>query len=255
MKYPLIKLLLAMAPIALVSACGGGDGDDGLSDRLDIADPKVRFIDAVPLSPNLTLYRGDVAQPDATNVGYKFASKYYDVDSSQATWSVKTTTGNITVGSFDLNPSRGNKYTIVALPGSTASDLAVIRDPYNKSLTSDKAHVRVLNASFNQADVDVYLTPASTDLATTSPTFAGVAYKAAVPATDNDSLEFNGGAYQLRITAKNSKTVIFTAPVTVGNNADWLVLTLPDLTAPGGVKVLLAKSDDDGKTTEEIVSQ
>lgn len=253
MKYPLIKLLLALAPVALVSACGGGD--DSWDDRLDVADPKVRFINAVPLSPNLTLFRDTVAQSDASDTSYKFASNYYDISSSTARWSVKTTTGNIEVGSVDIQASRGNKYTIVAFPGSGASDLTLIRDPYNKSLTSDKAHVRVLNASFNRSDIDVYLAPAATDITTVAPTFAGVAYKNAVPASNNDSLEFNGGTYQLRVTAKGSKALLFSAPVTLSNNADWLLLTLPDLTAPGGVKVLLAKADDSNRTTTEVNSQ
>ena len=38
-----------------VAACGGGD--DNLDDRLDIADPKVRLVHAVPGAPNVALYR------------------------------------------------------------------------------------------------------------------------------------------------------------------------------------------------------
>lgn len=48
MKHSM-KFLLALAPIALIAACGGGDDD--LDDRLDIADPKVRFVHAIPAGP------------------------------------------------------------------------------------------------------------------------------------------------------------------------------------------------------------
>ena len=47
------KLLLAAAPVLLVAACGGGD--DSLDDRLNLADPKVRFVHAATASPALTL--------------------------------------------------------------------------------------------------------------------------------------------------------------------------------------------------------
>lgn len=253
-KYPLSKLVLTLAPLAFLAACGGGDEDD-VDDRLDIADPKVRFINAVPLSPSLTLYRGAAEQPDARDAGYQFASRYYDTSTSNATWTARTTTGLLDVASVGLEPARGNKYTLVTLPGSSSVELVAIRDPYNKGLTSDRARVRVLNASFTRSDVDVYLTPATTSLATVTPTFSGVTYRNTVPASGSDSLEFAGGDYQMRITAKDDKTVLFSAPVNLANNADWLVVTLPDLTVSGGVKVLVVESDDADRTTQEITTQ
>ena len=47
------KILLACVPVALIAACGGGDTED----RLDVADPAVRFVHASPLAPNLTRTR------------------------------------------------------------------------------------------------------------------------------------------------------------------------------------------------------
>ncbi len=253
-KYSISKLVLIMAPLAFLAACGGGNEDD-LDDRLDVADPKVRLINAVPLSPSLTLYRGATEQQDARDAGYKFASRYYDTSTSNATWTVRTTTGLLDVASVGLDPARGNKYTLVALPGSPSVELVSIRDPYNKGLISERARVRVLNASFTRSDVDVYLTPATTSLATVTPTFSGVTYKNTVPASGSDSLEFEGGDYQMRITSKGNKTVLFSAPVNLANNADWLVVTLPDLTVSGGMKVLVVKSDDTERLTQEITTQ
>jgi hypothetical protein len=131
-------LLLACAPVLLVAACGGGSDD--LDDRLDVADPNVRFVHAVPLGPNLSLFRNDVAQSsDVTNVPYKGASNYFDVSEADATWVIKTTTGNVTAGTATFAATRGNKYTLVAIPGANAiTELINIRDPYNKSLTTDR---------------------------------------------------------------------------------------------------------------------
>jgi hypothetical protein len=252
--------MLFLIPAFVLSACGGSD-DDSLDDRLDLADPKVRFVHAVPGGPNVTLYRGDTAQSDATNVGYKFASHYFDVSTNTEEWAISTTDASnpVDFATLTLDARRGNKYTLVAVPSADAVDALLIDDPYNKGLTSDRARVRVLNASINAQNVDIYLTEASVDLATVSPNFPAVQYKTAQPASGNDSREFSGGTYQLRITTAGTKDVIFTAPVTLDNNADWLLLSIPEgglgAFVPDQIKVLVAKSDDSAQTTLEIESQ
>ena len=57
--------LLACLPLLALAACCGSGND--LQDRLDLADPAVRFVHASPIAPDLTLYRADVAQSDATD--------------------------------------------------------------------------------------------------------------------------------------------------------------------------------------------
>jgi len=127
------KLLLSAAvPLLGLAACGGSDTQD----RLDVADPVVRFVHASPIAPNLTLYEGTTAQSDATNVPYKFASNYFDVDTGAADWSVKTATGAVTLGTVSIDPQRGTRYTIVALPSSsTDSSTYLIVDPTREPVT------------------------------------------------------------------------------------------------------------------------
>ncbi len=120
------KFLLACIP-ALLAACGGSDAQD----RLDVADPVVRFVDASEAAPNLTLYRDTVAQADATNVSYKFASDYFDVATSFADWSVRNAVSGATVDSASIDPARGTKYTIVALPTSAAATGIYIKETLN----------------------------------------------------------------------------------------------------------------------------
>lgn len=233
---PFFKLALACVPFALVAACGGGDD---LADRLDLANPTVRFVHASPLAPNVTLYRGAVAQSQATNVPYKYASNYYDIDTSAADWSVQTATGNVTIGSVNIDPKRGNRYTIVALPASsTESSLYLINDPYNKALDSTKTRLRVMNASFNTPAIDVYMTKTA-DISAAVPQIAGVVYKTSGPKSTDDSLEIAGDTYQLRVTTTGTKTVLFTGTVAFGNNQDVLILTVPDAGSTGGIKALV----------------
>jgi hypothetical protein len=246
------KMLLAFAPALLLAACGGS-GDDSFDDRADLADPKVRLVHAVPLAPNISLFRNDVAQAsDVTNMPYKGASKYFDDSTDTARWDVRTATSPAaTVGSVTFDARRGTKYTLVAVPDAgSLTEVVLIGDPYNKGLTSDKARVRMFNASFNATSLDVYITAPNADLAAASPTFSAVGFKQAQPGSGSDSIELNGGSYQLRLTAAGSKTVLFTATVDIANNADWLLTTVPASVAPGDVKVLVVKSDEGAPATE-----
>lgn len=255
MKTPVSRLLLAIGPaLLLLAACGGGD--DSLDDRLGVADPKTRFVHAVPAGPDLTLYRNDVAQADATGAGYKFASAYFDVETGVGNWRANTTTGNVEVGNAAIDAKRGHKYTLVALPNaSSGAELLAIDDPFNKGIVSDNARVRALNASFNAQNVDVYLNAPGTDIATVAPVFPALGYKTTQPASGADSMDLEGGTYQLRITAPGTKTVIFNSPVTLDKNADWLVLTVPGAITPNAVRVLVVNADDPSRTTLELQSQ
>jgi hypothetical protein len=242
---PALKLLLACAPMVFIAACGGGDD---LEDRLDLADPVVRFVHASPLAPDVTLYRANVAHKDA-NGPYLTASNYEYTSTAAADWVIKTTSGNVQVGdTINVDPQRGNKYTFVALP-TTASEnnLYVIRDPYNKPLTSESTKLRVMNASFNSGTVDLYMTTgtdADISPSSVSPLIPAVAYKTAGPASGSDSIDIPGNnattnpSYQVRVYATGTKVnPLFSGRVTFGNNQDVLLVTVPDF-ANGGIKLL-----------------
>jgi len=250
---PIHKLLLAAAPVLLAAACGGGD--DNVDDRLDIADPKVRFVHAIPAGPAVDFFRDTAISGGVTNVGYKYASKYFVVDTAPADYSVKTTVGAVPIANISLNPTRGNKYTFIAMPGeATTNNLLLINDPYDKQLTATNGRVRVVNGSFNAQNVDVYLTAPTVDIATVAPNFAAAAYKTSVPGSGANSNDFTNGNYQLRITAAGTKTVIFTAPLEVQTNADLLLVTLPNSLAVNDVKVLEVIADN-GQPSTEIITQ
>ena len=244
------KTFLALVPAALLlAACGGSD------DPINVADPRVRFVHAAQLAPNVTLFRNDLAQSDANNVGYRYASRYFDVETGTATWRVATAAGSAEVGTLAFDARRGHKYSLLALPGSPAVEVMLIDDPFNRGLSSNDPRVRVLHASFNAQTVDVYLTPASTNIATVQPNFSTVAYKAALPASGEDSIAFVGAAYQLRITVAGTKSVIFSAPITLANDEDWLLTTVPSSLVPNAIKVLAVRADDPSRSAVEIASQ
>ena len=247
------KILLACAPLMLVAACGGGD--DSVDDRLSLADPKVRFVHAIEGGPAVGLYRNDGTIGGVNGVSYRYASNYFDVSSTAALYDVRVTAGGVQVGpDFNLNPHQGDKYTFVAYAGAGGvPSTLLIEDPYNKSLTSNDARVRVVNGSNNTPNVDVYLTAPSVDIATVSPNFANVALGSAVPGTGADSHEFGANNYQLRITTAGTKTVIFNAPLNLSQNADLLLVTVPSGLLANQVKVL-AVTADSGVTAPELTT-
>ncbi len=247
------KLVLAAAPIFLVAACGGGD--DSLDDRLDIADPKVRFVHAITAGPNVDLYRDTAIAGGVTNAPYRYASNYFVVDTAPADYIVRTTTGSLEVGRINFNPTRGNKHTLIAVPGdATTTNLLYIDDPYDKELTANNARVRVVNASFNATNVDVYLTGPTVDIASVGPNFAAASFRTAVPASGANSVDFTAGPYVLRVTTAGTKDVIFSAPLDVQENADLLLLTLPNSLSVDDVKILSVVSDS-GQPSTEILNQ
>jgi Domain of unknown function (DUF4397) len=247
-------LLLGVASIGFLAACGGSD-DDSFDDRADIADPKVRFVHAVPSGPNLTLQRNGVPESGATDVGYKYASQYYDVSTEDYTFSLRTASGDVELDSLQFNADRGNKFTLVALPTDSGAELLAIRDPYNKSVTSNDARLRVLNAAVNAQSFDVYLTQVDADIAAATPQLGEISYKEVQPESGDDSIEVEQGSYRLRLTPAGSKTVIFNATVSVPEDADWLLVVLPEDATPNNVRVLLVRSDDSDDATDEIVTE
>lgn len=249
-------VLLSLVSAALLAACGGGD--DNFNDRTGLSQPKVRFVHALPGGPAVTLWRDGVADPAATNVEYKYGSQYYDIGTANTSFSLRVAATNTEVTTAGFDPSRGHKYTLVALPAASGAQLLVIDDPYNKSLISDVARLRVLNAAVNAQTFDVYLTASGADLSVATPNLTAVAYKQVAPDSGSESLEVNGDTYRLRITPEGSKTVIFDVTVAVPKNGDWLLVVLPDDDAPltpNAVRVLLVRADDSSDATDELLNQ
>lgn len=249
-----LQLMSAAVVSVLLAACGGGD--DSADDRVDLADPKLRLVHAVPLAPAVSLFRNGEAQAsEVTGVPYKSASRYFDISSGAARWDVLTaTTPALPVGSVDFEPSRGTKYTLIAVPDAgSLTDVVRISDPYDKDLLSDQARLRVFHAAFTVGSVDVYLTAPGESLAGRQPTFAGIGYQEAQPASGSNSLDVDGGTYRLRVTTAGTQDLVFDAVVELADNADWLLVTVPAGVTGDEVRVLVIRSDD-GEPALELTS-
>lgn len=251
---------LAVAAVAMLTACGGGD--DGIDDRLDLADPTVRVMHVVPASVNLDVYQNG-AKTSLQNIPYKFVARYSDVDDGNQLFSFNLAGSNTEVGRTTVDAAVGHKYTVAVMPSKPVGsgfNVVTIDDPYDKGIVSDKARVRVLNAAGNTDNIDVYVTAPNADIGTMAPTFANVGYGAAVPASGQDARELEGGIYQVRVTTAGTKNVIFNSgSVDIGDNADWLITTLPveniSAVLPNNIKVLVARANVESQTAVEYNNQ
>jgi hypothetical protein len=154
-----------------------------------------------------------------------------------------------------FNTANGHEYTGIALVGSNLTPaLTVIDDPFDKGLLNNQARLRVFNASFNAnagGAIDVYViatSSSSPDITSLTPTMANVAYNAAVPASGSDSTYVDGGTYVVVVTHAGSKTEILkTAPFSLSNNADWLLVTVPTTglagLTPDAINLLVANNN------------
>ncbi|GAB7535726.1 DUF4397 domain-containing protein [Burkholderia sp. 22PA0099] len=253
-----IRTLAVMASaVAMLAACGGNDGND-IGTIIGTAKPQARFINAVPLGPNLDYYLN--SKLNTANVAYKGVTRYADLDTGNQTTSYNSTGSNTAIASQAFSTVNGHHYTTIALP-STSNSIAEIDDPYAKGLLSDKARVRGFNASPNAQNLDIYVVNAgSTNISASSPTLANVSYQNAVPASTQDSLYLSGGSYQVIVTTAGSKTPILTTPaVSLANNADWLVLTIPaggiSDVVPNDIHVLIAQGNEADASAQELGPQ
>jgi len=248
-------ILLSCAASLVVAACGGGS-DDNFDDRTNTADPRLRLVHVAPASLALTLQRNGVNEPEFTSASYKFNGTYKNINTGTTSLSLRLSATDTQLSSASFDSQRGRKYTALALTDGVSAKLLLIDDPYNKSLTSEKARLRWVNNAVNAPSVDVYLTTPGASLAALSPTLSGLAYQQALPASGNDSLEFDAGTYEVQITPVGSKTPFFRNTLVVDKNADWLLVAVPSdgigLSTANDIKLLRALTDDASLTATEV---
>ncbi len=229
----LLKLGILSTTVLALAACGGND----VAQALNLGAPQARFVNAVPNSPTLALYRKGEVQSDAGTQGYEGASKYFDTVNVTSTWDVRDAAAGTELGTTSMRVANETRYTIVALPGpGTMYNLLQISDPYSNAVTSN-ARVRVVKGDAVEGTMDVYITAPGADISGATPTMAAVTSQTPSPASGADSYSLAGGIYQVRLTSAGTKTVFFSGALNVGDHDDLLLVTLP--TSNGlGVKIL-----------------
>ncbi len=233
-----VALLTAIGAALALSACGGDDASNDLSDRLGFSDPSVRFVNAAR-GPYLSLYRnGSNHRIDLNDTPSASISKFKSFNDENSTFSVRSGTDQVGVaGSF--NAINGHRYLVVAFsPRSLTEtfsatensgiDLQVLDDPYNRK-ASVKSTVRLVNAVFSGQQFDIYVTRPDQELG--NPVVANFGYKTFWPASGNGAhkLENVDGRFRVRVTAAgNPGTILFDSKqIQLNSNADAVIVLAP----------------------------
>lgn len=225
------SILLAGGALSALSACGEEGLPSGVTPTQShgrvrvvhaVSDP-VRadriniFVASTPLAVNIAF--GAVAPAIGVQPN---PAPYYPVYEGAWPLAIRRT-ADTTVRILDatLNVSANADYTVLALGNTAAVSTLVLTDD-NTAPTAGNVRVRVVHASSSApAAVDIYVTPAATDINTVAPTAANVAYRAATP-----YLALAAAAYRVRVTAVGSKTPILdtTTPALPGGAARTVVV-------------------------------
>ena len=128
-----------------------------------------------------------------------------DVGAREVQVSVAGSSTNV----IDVTPTflADNKYTFVAFGALANASGLVLNDTLTVDPGAGMFALRVINGASNNGGVDVYVTPPGEDLNSISPSIAGVAY-----GTASGFVNLPVGNLEVRVTAANTKQVIYDAP-------------------------------------------
>jgi len=220
MKLKNLFLLFAALPLALLSACGGSDDDDGPG--------QVRLINATTEYASLDFYASDARVSAA--VLQDSVSDYVSLGSGSVTFKLKVADSATTSLATARTVTSGVNSTLVAY--TTGGTLrTVYMNESEGAPTSGTAKLRVFNGSSEAGSLDVYLTSVGGTLDQVSALInsLGSTYFSSYG-------EIGRGSYRLVVTSPGNKTDIRLDIPSI-SFADQQVATLILTNTPGGVLV------------------
>jgi len=219
-----LSLAAAILAAALLAGCSSSSNDD--------PEAQLRLLHGAPSSPNLDVYVN--SDPFALNLPYKGAVPYETVDAEGI--QVRLAVAGTQTVLLDTYPVLGddNHFTMIVInPAPTTQVLLIQTEPTD--LPSGRAAVRVAHAAPGAPAVDFYITAPAAELATATPTYTNVGYRASVPA-----VPLVAGPYQIRVTPTGTRTPIYdSGPITLSEGQDLMPVLLDQPQGPGTLTLVV----------------
>ncbi len=149
----------------------------------------------------------DTDQPLVTGLLFQQFTQYKSTGSGSREFKVSANGGTSNAIDQTLSMASEN-YTYIAYGPVVSATSLLFTDSNLPTPNSGAFNFRVINAAAGIGPVDVYLTPAGTDLNATSPTVANLPL-----GTIGTFVNVNAGTLELRATATGTKDVIYDTAV------------------------------------------
>ena len=167
-----LRALLTLAALLIAAACSSESNQNqpvttttntGTSNAPPAAEVKqrgnalVRVVHAVPGGPSVDVFADN--NKEFTGVAYKTTTPYKEVSAERHTFRIRPAGQNTAqpIAETSEGLSDGKHYTVVAMAGSDGKPTLKVFNDDLAPPSSGKAKVRVLHASPDAGEVDVYL--------------------------------------------------------------------------------------------------
>ncbi len=210
--------------------------------------PELQVVHAIADAPAVNVKaNGNLLLSD---VDFTAASAESEVDAASYDISVEAilpdgSTSTVDALSASFTAANETNYLAVAIGRLADSDsvsLKLISNP-DKDIADGNTRVQVLHAAPAVGMVDIYVTAPAAELGT--PTLSGVDFS-----QNSEQLEIAAGNYQIRITAKDSKTPVYdSGSVALAEGEDYLVTAITNTGTGDSPVSLLAVTDEETPAT------
>lgn len=198
--HPLLLALACVLSLALGS-CNTGQGVSNGSTH-----GTLRLVNLVPNAAGPLNVVFDT-KPFVAGLAFEGMTTYQQIDSGLR--EVQISVAGSSTNVIDVTPTfvADNAYTFVAFGAVGAATSIVVNDTLTVDPGAGMFALRVINGASNNGAVDIYVTPPGEDLNSVSPSIPGVAY-----GTTSPFVNLPAGNREVRVTAANTKQVIYDAP-------------------------------------------
>jgi hypothetical protein len=205
----ILRLAFLCLAILAISGCGKSSNNSGGA--------QVRFMNALVDGGAINVTIG--SNSSATGLAFEGLTTYQNVDSGSQEFKVSVAGGTSTI--IDTTISINNStYTYLVYGTASAPAALLLSDTISTTPASGLFGLRVINAAFGTASLDVYVTSPGASLDTASPNLSNILVSAA-----SAFVQLAPGALQVRLTLNNSKQVIYdTGTQTFANQASYQIV-------------------------------